>query len=75
MSGNEIETTNRLLRVVIALQLRGKEEGRLSLRDQISVLSDLGLEPMEIAKIVNRTGNYINKELSGLRKTKRGKDG
>ncbi len=68
---NEIESTNKLLRVIIALLLRGKDEKTLSLRQQIEILNDLGMRPSEIAITLGRTSTYINKELSGIRKTNR----
>ena len=71
MPSSDSETTNRLLRVMIALLLRLQNEGNASLKQQIGILSDLGLEPAEIAKIVNRAGTYVNKELSVLRKSRR----
>ena len=67
----EAESTNRLLRVMIALLLRLQSEEKSSLKQQLSILSDLGLEPAEIAKIVNRSGGYVNKELTVLRRSRR----
>lgn len=71
MDDKTLESTNRLLRVMIALLLRGKEERTPTLKQQIEILNDLGLRPAEIAEILGRTGTYINKELSGLRKSRR----
>ena len=69
-----IKSTNRLLRVMIALLVRRGERGvTINLREQISVLSNLGLKPKEIAEILGRKGLYVNKELSQLRRTKRKK--
>jgi hypothetical protein len=68
------ESTIRLLRVIIALLLRRKEEDTLTLRQQIEILNDLGLKPLEIAEILGRTNTYINKELSELRKSRRQKE-
>ncbi|MEJ1967428.1 MAG: hypothetical protein WDN03_02135 [Rhizomicrobium sp.] len=69
----DTESTNRLLRVIVALMLRPKDERSLSLKQQIEVLHDLGLRPAEIAVILGRTGTHINKELSGLRKSRKEK--
>lgn len=66
-----LESTNRLLRVMIALLVRQQEEGPTPLRQQIETLHSLGLRPAEIAEILGRSGTYINKELSGLRKTRK----
>jgi len=71
MEKNEAESTNQLLRVVIALLLRQKHQGYQSLREQLSVLDDLGVRPAEIARILGRTSTYVNKELVAIRKSKR----
>ena len=68
MDKNELQSTNKLLRVIVALLLRRKDEKTLTLRQQIEILSDLGIKPAEIAEILGRTNTYINKELSGIRK-------
>jgi len=58
----------RLLRVMIALLLRRKDEASPSLKQQIETLHDLGLRPSEIAEVLGRSGTHINKELSAIRK-------
>lgn len=68
MDKNEVQSTNKLLRVIAALLLRRKDERTLTLRQQIEILNDLGIKPAEIAEILGRTNTYINKELSGIRK-------
>jgi hypothetical protein len=68
---NSLELTNKLLKVIVALLLRRKEERVLTLRQQIEVLDDFGLKPAEIAGILGRTNTYINKELSGIRKSRK----
>ena len=68
MDKNELQSTNTLLRVIVALLLRKKDEKTPTLRQQIEILSDLGIKPAEIAEILGRTNTYINKELSGIRK-------
>jgi site-specific recombinase XerD len=69
------ESTNRLLKVIIALMLRPKDERPMSLRQQIEVLYGLGIRPAEIAEILGRTPTHVNKELSvsGIRKRKKEK--
>lgn len=69
MDKNTLESTNKLLRVIVALLLRRKDEQTLTLRQQIEILSDLGIRPAESAEILGRTDTYINKELSGIRKS------
>jgi hypothetical protein len=71
MEDNKSESTNRLLRVIIALLLRKKDEQVLTLRQQIEILKDLNIKPFEIAEILGRTDKYINKELSGIRKSRK----
>jgi hypothetical protein len=71
MDKNELQSTNKLLRVIVALLLRRKDEKTLTLRQQIEILSDLGIKPAEIAEILGRTNTYINKELSGIRKSRK----
>ncbi len=71
MDKDEQKSTNRLLRVIIALLLRRKDEDTLTLRQQIEILNDLGLKPLEIAEILGRSNTYINKELSDLRKSRK----
>ena len=65
------KSTNKLLMVIVALLLRRKEEQTLTLRQQIEILADLGMKPVEIAEILGRTNTYINKELSGIRKSRK----
>lgn len=71
MDENELQSTNKLLRVIVALLLRRKDEKTLTLRQQIEILSDLGIKPAEIAEILGRTNTYINKELSSIRKSRK----
>ena len=73
MASDSMESTNRLLKVIIAVLIRGGEK-QMPLKQQIETLSSLGLRPVEIAEILGKTGTHINKELSGIRKqTNRGK--
>lgn len=68
MGNNELQSTNKLLRVIVALLLRRRDEQTPTLRQQIEILNDLGIKPIEIGGILGRTNTYINKELSGIRK-------
>lgn len=68
MSKDNAESTNRLLKVMIALMLRGKEDATPTLRQQIRTLTELGIKPFEIAEILGRSSTYVNKELVGIRK-------
>ena len=71
MDTSALESTNRLLRVIVALLLRRKDEQILTLKQQIDILNDLGLRPAEIAEVLGRTNTYVNKELSGIRKSRK----
>ncbi len=64
-------STNKLLGVMIALLLRLGHDGPPSLKQQIETLNDLGLRPSEIASILGRSSTHVNKELTGIRKSKR----
>lgn len=69
----DLESTNDLLRVIIGLMLRGKDKAPTTLRQQIEVLYDFGLKTNEIARIISRSSNYVNKEIVGIRKARKGK--
>ena len=71
MEESELESTNRLPRVVIALLLRQGLEPLSTLRQQIEMLNGLGLGATEISKILGRSSTYVSKELAGIRKAKR----
>jgi hypothetical protein len=73
MDNNSVESTNKLLKVVIAVLLRGPETEPLTLRAKVGILSELRLKPAEIAEILGRTNTYVNKELTGIRKGKKKK--
>lgn len=66
----ETESTNQLLRVIIALLLE-QSESHSTLKQKVAFLDRAGLGPTEIGKILGRTTTHISKELAGLRKGKR----
>ena len=65
-----LKSINKKLEVIIALllHLRLQNLEKPLLRDQIKALGDLGIEPKEIASILGRSNNFINKELFQIRK-------
>ena len=67
---DSVESTNRLLRVIISLLLRRDGEQALTVKQQIETLHRLNVRPAEIAQILGRTATHVNKELTGLRKGK-----
>jgi hypothetical protein len=69
----EGQSTDRLLKVIIALLVREPDKELAPLKRQIEILSNLGMRPVEIAETLGRTQTHINKELAGIRKSsKRG---
>jgi hypothetical protein len=74
MGKDEMESTNKLLKVIIALLLRKVEDDTLKLRDQIKILYNLEMKPSEIAEILGRSNIYVSKELSLIRKLKKAKE-
>ena len=70
MDSNALADTNKLLKVIVALLMRGGADQPMSLKQQIETLDALGLRPKDIAEILGKTGTHISKELSGIRKQK-----
>ena len=64
---------NKRTGVMISLLLRmvQKEKSAISLKEQVQILSNLGLRPKDIADILGRTPGHVSKELAGIRKEKR----
>ncbi|MBR1122294.1 hypothetical protein JQ628_12275 [Bradyrhizobium lablabi] len=67
---SENESTNQLLRVIIALLLE-QSESHSTLKKKVEFLDRAGMEQTEIGKVLGRTASHIGKELAGLRKEKR----
>lgn len=59
----------RRLDVIIALLLRSTNEPTMS--EQIRALGDLGLDAVEIGRIVGKPANYVRATLGRKTKTKR----
>jgi len=66
----EIESTNQLLRVIIALLLE-QSESHSTLKQKVAFLDRAGMGPTEIGKVLGRKTTHISKELAGLRKGKK----
>ena len=47
MENNQLESTNKLLKVIIALLLRRRDQDILTLREQIKILDNIGLKSKE----------------------------
>lgn len=65
----KLESTNQLLRVIIALLLE-QSESHSTLKAKVEFLDRAGMGPTEIGKVLGRTTTHITKELAGLRKKK-----
>ncbi|WP_332052188.1 hypothetical protein [Reyranella sp.] len=65
----DLESTNQLLRVIVAILIRGGDNP-MSLKQQIEILSDAGMRPKDIATVLGKSGTHINKELTGIRRQK-----
>ena len=65
MENELLENINRNLEVVVGLLLRslpGSEAA--SLRDRVRMLDGMGMRPKDIARVLGKSANHINKELS-----------
>jgi len=73
MENQQFEAINKKLEVMIAilLKLLNKNGRELSLREQIALLDDLGVRPVDIARILGRDPRYVNKEIVFLKKSKK----
>jgi len=60
-----LENINRNLEVIIGLLLRSQPDSdSVSLRDRVLMLKGIGMRPKDIARILGKSPNHINKELS-----------
>jgi hypothetical protein len=60
-----LENINRNLEVVIALLLRSLPGAdAASLQDRALMLEAIGMRPKDMAKVLGKSANHINKELS-----------
>jgi hypothetical protein len=65
-----LENINRNLEVVIALLLRSLPGAdAASLQDRVLMLEAIGMRPKDMAKVLGKSANHINKELSVARST------
>jgi hypothetical protein len=67
---NETESTNQLLRVIIALLLE-QSESHSTLKQKVAFLDRAGMGPTEIGKVLGRTTTHVSKELAGIRRAKK----
>ena len=66
----ELKQLNKRMEVVIALLLRSisGDNKTLPLKEQIAILSGLGIRPVEIAEIIGKTAKHVGKELVAIRR-------
>lgn len=55
----------------LLLKLIPKNTESLSLKEQIGLLKELGVRPVDISKIIGRSQGHVNKELAGINKDKK----
>lgn len=65
-----IRQLTQRVELIIALMLRLLPKKEISFREQVSLLNDLKIRPMDISKITGRSQGHINKELVAIRKKK-----
>jgi DNA-binding CsgD family transcriptional regulator len=65
-----LEKTDRILRILAVIATKGLKQ-----REQIALLSQAGLQPKDIAKLLGTTSNTVRVALVALRKTRGGKKG
>lgn len=65
----ENQLTRRLDVVIAILLMRTTVDGKnLTARDKIGVLTNLGMRPVEISKILAKPLNYVTKEQASIKK-------
>ncbi len=70
MNEELLYSIDRSLKALLGLIVSIRDDKPLSLRERIARLHDLGFKPKEISEILGRTGKFVSKELSELRKIK-----
>jgi hypothetical protein len=76
MEKDLLENINRNLEVIISLLLRGMPDSDgAHLRGRILMLSDVGMRPKDIARVLGKSTNHINVELSVARNPKKKRGG
>jgi hypothetical protein len=76
MENELLENINRNLEVIIGLLLRSLPDSDAThLRGRILMLNDMGMRPKDIARVLGKSTNHINVELSVARNPKKKKRG
>ena len=58
------------MELVVALMLKLLPKKELSFKEQVRLLNDLKIRPVDISKMTGRSQGYVNKELTAIRKEK-----
>jgi len=56
--------------LIIALMLKLLPKEEMSFREQVRLLNDLKIRPVDISKITGRSQGHVNKELVAIRRKK-----
>jgi hypothetical protein len=76
MENELLENINRNLEVIISLLLRSLPDSDAAhLRGRILMLNDMGMRPKDIARVLGKSTNHINVELSVARNPKKKRGG
>jgi len=65
-----IQQLGQKIDLIVALLLRLSPKKGLSLKEQVRLLNDLKIRPVDMSKITGRSQGHINKELVAIRKEK-----
>lgn len=67
-----ISELNYKLDIIAALLLRliSKDKDGISLREQLRLLDELNVRPIDMAKLIGRSSGYVSKELVSIRREK-----
>ncbi len=73
MNEKEFERIERRVNALVCLLIRQQVtiDKDFTLKAQIEFLNSLHFPPIEIAEILGKTQNHINKELANIRKSRR----
>jgi len=75
MENELLENINRNIEVIIGLLLRSLPDSDAGFRGRIRMLNDMGMRPKDIARMLGKSTNHVNVELSLSRNSKKVKRG
>ena len=71
-SSSDIARLTRAVEVLIALLLEFPVDRVVPAREKMARLDGIGLDPADIARVLNKDRTAVNSELSKMRKSKKG---